>query len=188
LRPRPIWQRLDLRAGDGRLLATLEYQVDGVEQAFVDVVRRVAPPAPRLPFTLRRGWSVTRVALAAMIAGCAVLTLLLVRAQPVPAAAFGLVALGMAHAWYSNQRTALRQVTIFAHGLVIHRGGGELHIPWGDVLHVAFDARTGGANTYMNASVALRDGTTESIVPSGREADVVLAYVAAQTAWRHAYQ
>ena len=186
LRPRPILQRMDLRAADRRLLATVEYQVDGIEQAFVDVVTRVAPPAPRLPFTLRRGWSFTRIVLAAIVAACTVLTVLIARSQPVYAAPFAIAALGIAHGWYSNQRTALRKVRTDALGLVIHRGGVELRIPWRDVLHIAFDSRTGGANTYMNASVALQDGTTESIVPSGRESDVVVAYVAAQTAWRHA--
>ena len=186
LRPRPIWQRLDLRAADGRLLATLEYQVDGIEQAFIDIVARAAPPPPKLPFTLRRGWSFTRIVLAAIIAASTVLTVLIARSQPVPAAAFAIAALGIAYGWYSTQRTALREVTTSAHGLVIHRGNVELRIPWRDVLHIAFDSRTGGANTYMNASVALRDGTAESIVPSGREADTVRAYVAAQAAWRRA--
>src|SRR5690349_13748439 len=102
LRPRPIWQRMDLRAADRRLLATLEYQVDGVEQAFVDIVTRAAPRAPRLPFTLRRGWSFTRLVLAAIIAAGTLLTVLLARGQPLNAAAFALVVLGIAHAWHST--------------------------------------------------------------------------------------
>jgi hypothetical protein len=62
----------------------------------------------------------------------------------------------------------------------------ERSIPWSDVVHVAFDSRGGARNTHMSASMALRDGTSESIVRAGREANVVSAYLAAQSAWRHA--
>ena len=40
LLPRPLLQRLDLRGAHGRLLATVEYQIDGLERAFVEIVKR----------------------------------------------------------------------------------------------------------------------------------------------------
>jgi hypothetical protein len=184
LLPRPLLQRLDLRGAHGRLLATVEYQIDGLERAFVEIVKRANPPAPHLPFTLRRGWSFTRVVIAAILAGGAVMTLRLARPQPLHALELGLTIAALAFCWFSNHRQALRRVTMYPDGLVIHHGPEKYTIPWHDVIHISFDSRSGGANTYMNASVVFRDGSTESIVPSGRERDVVRAYLAAQAAYR----
>jgi hypothetical protein len=186
LRPRPLLQRLDLRGAHGRLLATVEYQIDGLEQAFVEIVKRANPPAPDLPFTLRRGWSFTTVVIAAILAGGAATTVRLARPQPLHALAVGLTLAALACFWFLNRRKAVRRVTMYPDGVVIHHGREKYRIPWHDVIHISLDSRSGGANTYMNASVVLRDGSTESIVPSGRERDVVRAYLAAQAAYRRA--